>query len=178
MNRKKYRASKEKFKKLYFYKFLFAQVWFSVNVISIFIVVYVLPDKWSVWLSLPIPSYTYTIQLGLSSIIWFLSIPWYGIKADNRRRCYLVKRNDSFVYKTVKQTLQQAGFGAIEDDCIYTIKNISNVRMKKYSIFIYGDINMKRRTTTGIIERYYSQVKIPNIFDDIDFIAQKNKNVN
>jgi hypothetical protein len=171
--RKKHLVSAEKFKKLYFYKYLFIQIWYGVSGIELLTILYILPKDLMKSLLNSNIVYLLFVPMLISTILWMCSFVLYGDKIAIKHNAYIMKKDENFIFQTVKQTWQQSS----RYDCYtYTIKNISNIHKGKYNINVFGDIMMEQchafQPKVIIATKQYSHVKIPNIFDDIDLLFE------
>lgn len=173
---KKHLVSAEKFKKLYFYKFLFIQIWYGVSLIELLTIIYILPKDLTKSLLNSNIVYLLFVPMFISTILWMCSFGLYGDKRAIKRNAYIMKKDENFIFQTVKQTWQLRSRNAEYDCYTYTIKNISNIHKGKYNINVFGDIMMEQchpfQPKVIIATKQYSHVKIPNVFDDIDLLFE------
>jgi hypothetical protein len=180
--RKKYFVSFEKFKKLYFYKFVFIQIWFAFSLIELFTIVFILPEQLVELLFHSSLVYFIFIPFGISGILWFYSLGWYLEKKHISENSFIIINGGNIVFKTQKQIIDfNPRKSVYYHDYIYTINNISNIHIDKHNITIYGGITMVRRRgfppKAIIAEKHYTKIKIPNIFERlcIDAMQKANK---
>lgn len=167
---KKILVSAAKFKKLYFYKFLFIQIWYGLSFVELFVIIYALPKGLTRSLLHSSMVYPIFIPMGISGILWLFSLGWYASMRAVKRSAFIIKEKEGFVFQTVRQRWQLYSPWPQFDCYTYTVKNISNISRRKYSIAVDGDITMKRSHSfepkTILNTKQYSHLKILNIFDD------------
>lgn len=167
---RKHFVSVIKFKKLYFYKFLFVQIWYGFSLIELLIFSYALPKEFTKSLLNSNMVYFIFVPMGISGILWLCSLGWYNIKLSVRRNAFIIKKGENLVFQTVRQRWQFYSPVPQYDCYTYTVKDISNINKGKYSIIVYSNITMKRchlfEPKTILETKQYFHVKIPNIFED------------
>lgn len=170
MMKKKYTVSPEKFKRLYFYKFLFLQIWYGLSMLVLFATVYWLPGPITRALINSIAIYIFAPLLAASAILWMCSFPWYGDKIRNRRNSYVLREQNAVVFQKLYQRWQFYSRIPQYDTFTYTIQNIKNVQICKYNITVYGNVLMERAHVYSpkviLATKRFDKVKIPNVFDD------------
>lgn len=176
---KKYLVSAEKFKKLYFYKFLLIQIWFGISLIEMNTMVFILSKDLARSLIYSYITCILSVPIGISLVLWLFSLTWYNDKINMRRNAYIMKNDTNFIFYTVKESPISNSSIRRYNCYTYTIKDISSIKKDKYNVTIYGNITMEKRSLSYpkdiIRAKQYSHIKIPNVFSDIDPIFIKEK---
>jgi hypothetical protein len=161
---KEYRASFEKFKKLYFYRFLFIQILFLISFAGLLVMVQFLPVLKNTFIIYPI-----FILIGISAIVWFYSLGWYFNKKYISEHSIIVLKSGGMVYRKEKRAINSRRFRPRSNVYIYKISDISDVSVSKYRITIYGDIVMRKYNNIYPDEilaiNYFSHMNIPNYYE-------------
>lgn len=161
---KKYVTSVQEFKKLYFYKFLFIQIWYAFCFLALVSMVWLLPLIKGSFIVCPV-----FMLIGISAIVWFYSLGWYFDKKYISEHSIIILKNAGIVYKTEKRAINSTRFTPRSNVCIYNISDISDASISKYHITVYGDITMKKYNKIYPEEilaiKYLSHINIPNYFE-------------
>ena len=174
----RYKVSPEKFKKLYFYRFLWIQVWFGFSLAWIIAFAY-LPLKTALDDSVTIALF---IMAGVGAIAWFYSLGWYAEKTHIRNKASIIISDEGFLYKTEKVKPIKPKHADLYRIYVYRASIISGLTIGKRHITVYGDIVMERYDEPDIHTiadaNRYSRIKIPNFFeapciDDLQTLTTK-----
>ena len=175
----KYVYSTEKFKEYYRKRLVIINILFVLNMLEFFIVIYTPGLLRSV--TKPIDVILILGPSSVTTIIWLCTWSWYYTRLVQLRCSYVILRNDYLIYKFLKTP--RGGYSySWAKDYIYKVRNISKIELKGHFIIIYGDVVMNQKSTPPAYEpgeRYYSHIKIPNVFKDIENLsnlAWKDKN--
>lgn len=103
---KKHFVSVIKFKKLYFYKFLFIQIWYGFSLIELLTFSYALPKEFKKSLLNSNMVYLIFVPMGISEIKWLFSLGWYSSKLAVRRNALIIKESENLIFQTVRQRWQ------------------------------------------------------------------------
>lgn len=164
--RRMYKALPEKFKKLYFYRFLFMQVWYVLSLSAIILSAYFPPAD---YIKSPVIRCALYILIGISAVLWFFSFGYFG-KKDASKNSFILIEDNSLMYKTVKAASNSTHFQPRPRVCIYRVSHVSGVSAKKRNIVIYGDVQIEKRSEVHIDDilaaNRYSRVNIPNFFEE------------
>jgi hypothetical protein len=160
----KHVASAQKFKKLYFYKFLFIQIWYAFCFAVLVSMVWLLPLIKGSFIVCPI-----FILIGISAVAWFYSLGWYFDKKYTSEHSIIILKNVGMIYRKEKRAMNSKRFAPRSNVYIYNISDISDVSISKYRITVYGDIAMRKYNKIYPDEllaiKYFSHMKIPNYYE-------------
>jgi|AGTN01.2.fsa_nt_gi hypothetical protein len=161
-----YKVLPEKFKRLYFYRFLFMQIWYAFSFTAIILSAYFPPAD---YIKSPVIRYALYILIGISTVLWFLSFGYFG-KKDSSKNTFILIRDGSLMYKTIRAASNSTRFHPRSHVYIYRVNHMSRLSVDKRHMMLYGDVKMEKRDGFYIDEilavNRYSRIKIPNIFEE------------
>ena len=161
-----YKALPEKFKRLYFYRFLFIQIWYAFSFAGIILSAYFPPAD---YIKSPVIRYALYILIGISTVLWFLSFGYFG-KKDSSKNTFILIQDGSLIYKIIKAASNSTRFQPRSHVYIYRVNHMSRLSVDKRHMVLYGDVKMEKRDGICIDDilaaNRYSRIKIPNIFDE------------
>ena len=160
---RKYTVSREKFKRLYWARFVLAQILGALSFGALLVALRFVSDN--VW---PRPVLTGSVLFFfVGAFVCVGSWLWYAARTEYRKNAFILIRDDDCYFVTRK--IKPAGRHTHVHFFVYRVTGVTGVSADKRSITVYGDVAMNRRDQARpkelVSEKKYRSVQMPNFFD-------------